>query len=146
VRTHEVIFGAETPAGKLFDICLVICILASTATTMLESVASIREVHGDLLFKLDWFFAFLFAIEYGLRLAVVRHPARYARSFFGIVDLMAFLPTFISPFFAGIRFLTTVRILRVLRIFRILKVLPLVRESEFLWGAIWASRGKILVF
>ncbi|MHC4489992.1 MAG: ion transporter [Planctomycetota bacterium] len=110
----EIIFEADTPAGKWFDIALIICISLSVLTVMLDSVSSIRAGFGRFLYAAEWFFTILFTIEYILRLLCVRKPTRYAVSFFGIVDLLAILPTYTSLLFFGSRHLAVVRILRVL--------------------------------
>lgn len=145
-RLFEIIFEADTPAGKWFDIALIAVILLSVLTVMLDSVASIRANHGSWLLALEWFFTILFTIEYILRLLCVGRPLRYAVSFFGIVDLMAILPTYLSLLVFGTRYLAVVRILRVLRIFRILKLGHHTKEAGVLKSALYASRRKILVF
>ncbi|MBN1973124.1 MAG: ion transporter [Sedimentisphaerales bacterium] len=142
----EVIFESDTPAGRLFDIALIICILISVLVVMLDSVSSIREKHHEFLYALEWTFTVLFTVEYILRLICVGKPVRYAVSFFGIIDLLAILPTYMSLFFLGSRYLSVVRILRVLRIFRVLKLGHHVKEAAVLKNAIYASRRKILVF
>ncbi len=145
-RLFEIIFEADTPAGKWFDIALIIVILLSVLTVMLDSVASIRANHGSWLLTLEWFFTILFTIEYIMRLLCVGKPLRYAVSFFGVVDLMAILPTYLSLLVFGTRYLAVVRILRVLRIFRILKLGHHTKEAGVLKSALYASRRKILVF
>jgi len=142
----EVIFEADTPAGKWFDIVLIICILLSVITVMLDSVSSIRAKHGNLLYAFEWFFTILFTVEYILRLICIGKPIRYAVSFFGIVDLLAILPTYLSLLFFGSRYLTVVRVLRVLRIFRVLKLGHHTKEAAVLRTALYASRRKIIVF
>jgi voltage-gated potassium channel len=142
----EIIFEAETPAGKWFDIALIICILLSVLTIMLDSVSSVRARCGRLLYAAEWFFTILFTVEYILRLLCVKKPTRYAVSFFGIVDLLAILPTYTSILFFGSRHLSVVRVLRVLRIFRVLKLGHHTKEAALLKKALYASRRKILVF
>jgi voltage-gated potassium channel len=142
----EIIFEADTPAGKWFDIILIICISLSVLVVMLDSVSSVRERYGQFLYAIEWFFTILFTIEYILRLLCVRKPIRYAVSFFGIVDLLAILPTYLSLLFFGSRHLAVVRILRVLRIFRVLKMGHHTKEAALLRKALYASRRKILVF
>ena len=142
----EVIFESDTPAGKWFDIVLIVCILASVAVVMADSVAPIRERHGELLYGLEWFFTILFTVEYALRLICVGRPLRYAVSFFGIVDLLAILPTYLSLVHYGSRYLAVVRVLRVLRVFRVLKLGHHTKEATVLRQALYASRRKILVF
>jgi voltage-gated potassium channel len=142
----EIIFEADTPAGKWFDIILIICISLSVLAVMLDSVSSVRESYGQFLYAIEWFFTILFTIEYILRLLCVRKPARYAVSFFGIVDLLAILPTYTSLFFFAGRHLSVIRVLRVLRIFRVLKLGHHTKEAALLKKALYASRRKILVF
>jgi voltage-gated potassium channel len=142
----EVIFEADTPAGKWFDIVLIACILLSVATVMLDSVKGISADWGRLLYATEWFFTILFTAEYVLRLLCVRRPIRYAVSFFGVVDLLAILPTYVSPLFPSSRYLLVVRVLRVLRIFRVLKLAHHTKEASILSKALYASRRKILVF
>ena len=142
----EIIFEAETPAGKWFDIVLIICIMLSVLTIMLDSVSSVRARCGRFLYAAEWFFTILFTVEYILRLLCVKRPTRYAVSFFGIVDLLAILPTYTSILFFGSRHLSVVRVLRVLRIFRVLKLGHHTKEAALLKKALYASRRKILVF
>jgi len=145
-RFHEVIFEADTPAGKAFDVALLVAIVASVAAAVLESVAEIRAVFGTALLIVEWTFTVLFTVEYLLRLACVRRPWRYARSFFGIVDLMAVLPTYLSFFFVGAHSLIVIRALRLLRVFRVLKLAHFVGEARMLRVALRASSRKIIVF
>ena len=145
-KSFEVIFEADTPAGKWFDILLIICILLSVMVVMLDSVSSIGTKYGRLLYALEWFFTILFTVEYILRLICVGRPIRYAVSFFGVVDLLAILPTYMSLIFFGSRYLAVVRVLRVLRIFRVLKLGHHTKEAAVLRKALYASRRKILVF
>jgi len=141
-----VIFEADTPAGKAFDVALLVTIVASVLTVLLESVASIRAGYGPLLRGLEWIFTLLFTVEYVLRLLCVGQPLRYARSFFGLVDLLAIVPTYLSVFFAGAQSLIVIRALRLLRIFRVLKLAHFVGEARMLQAAIHASLRKITVF
>lgn len=145
-RLYVIIFEADTPAGKTFDLALILAILASVVVVMLESVTSIREEYGAALWGAEWFFTILFTIEYILRLSCTRRPVRYARSFFGLVDLMAILPTYLVVLFPAARYLMIIRVLRLLRAFRVLKLAAYVRESEMLMRAMSASRRKITVF
>ncbi len=142
----EVIFEADTPAGKWFDVALILCIVASVAVVMLDSVAGVHESHCRLLNVLEWFFTIIFTIEYILRLLCVRNPTRYAVSFFGVVDLLAIVPTYAGLVLAGTHYLVVIRILRVLRIFRVLKLGEYVGEANVLKRALIASRKKIFVF
>ena len=117
-KLFEIIFEADTPAGKWFDIVLIISILLSVVIVMLDSVSSVRGKYGQLLYAFEWFFTILFTLEYVLRLLCVGRPVKYAVSFFGIIDLSAILPTYMSLFFFGSRYLSVVRVLRVLRSLR----------------------------
>ena len=143
---HEIIYEADTPAGKLFDITLIVCIITSIVAVMLESVESIAQTYGPLLRAMEWFFTLLFTAEYVLRLACVLRPSKYALSFFGIVDLIAVLPTYLSILAPDTRFFLVIRILRLLRIFRVLKLARYLSESTVLIHALKASRVKIVVF
>jgi voltage-gated potassium channel len=143
---HEVIFEAETPAGRAFDIVLMWSIILSVLTVMLDSVKGIRGEYGDILLAIEWFFTILFTFEYILRLISVRRPARYALSFFGIVDLLAILPTYMSLFVPGSQHLLTIRVLRLLRVFRVFKLASYVNDANILVTALRASRRKISVF
>lgn len=143
---HEVIFEAETPAGRAFDIALIVSVVLSITAVMLESIRSIRAVYGSILYDIEWFFTVLFTVEYFLRLASVRRPLRYVTSFFGVVDLLAILPTYLSLLVPGTQYLFTVRILRLLRIFRILKLTEYLSEASVITGALRASQRKISVF
>ena len=145
-RLWIIIFGSDTVAGKTFDVLLILSIVISVLVVMLDSVKEISEVHGSLLYGLEWFFTLLFSAEYVLRLLTSNRPSRYATSFFGIIDLLAILPTYVSIFFPGSQVLIVIRILRVLRVFRILKFAQYIRESSLLMRALYASRRKIIVF
>jgi voltage-gated potassium channel len=145
-RWFITIFEAETPAGRRFDIWLLIVILASVVVVMLDSVRPIAARHGALLNVLEWGFTIAFTAEYAARLVSVQHPLRYARSFFGIIDLLAVLPTYLAYFFPELHALIDVRVLRLLRIFRILKLSPYIAEYRYLLTALHDSRRKILVF
>lgn len=145
-KLHEIIFEADTKIGKLFDIILMASIILSVIVVMLDSVRSINELYGDLLYKVEWIFTILFTIEYLLRLFSVGKPLKYATSFFGIVDFLAIIPTYIGLFFPTTRYFTVVRILRVLRIFRVLKFVQYLGAAKSLLVALKNSRRKITVF
>ncbi|HET9225638.1 MAG TPA: ion transporter [Thermoanaerobaculia bacterium] len=145
-RLHEIIFEADTPAGKAFDVTLLVAILASILVVVLESVPSVRASYGRALWLAEWVFTVLFTVEYLLRLVAVRQPFRYARSFFGVVDLLAVLPTYLSLLVPGAQTLLVVRALRLLRVFRILKLGEFLGEARLLVLALRASARKILVF
>ncbi len=143
---YEVIFEAETPTGKAFDVLLIISVLASVLVVMLDSIAAVGSQYGSLLYKIEWFFTILFTVEYVLRLLCVYSPLKYAMSFYGVVDLLAIIPTYISLFLPGTQYLLVIRILRILRIFRILKLANYLGESKLLIKALQASSRKISVF
>lgn len=145
-RLHEVVFEADTPAGKTFDVVLIVSIICSVMTVIVESVGSIRAVYGQYLYLAEWFFTILFTVEYLLRLFCVGRPLRYATSFFGIVDLLAVLPTYASIFIPGSQSLIAIRILRLLRIFRIFKLSTYLSEAKIITAALRASFKKISVF
>jgi voltage-gated potassium channel len=143
---HRVIFEADTPAGRRFDVALIVLILASVATVILDSAYEWDPRWSGRLRALEWAFTIVFSVEYLLRLICVRRPARYARSFFGIIDLLAVLPTWIAALVPGLQALIDVRLLRLLRIFRIFKLTAFVDEYQVLIAALVASWRKILVF
>lgn len=143
---HEVIFEADTPMGKGFDVVLIISILASVAAVMLDSMGAVRLHYGRLLLLIEWFFTLLFTVEYVLRLLCVRRPLKYAVSFYGVVDLLAIIPTYLSLFLPGSQYLLVIRILRILRIFRILKLVSYLGEARLLMQALRASGRKVSVF
>jgi len=145
-RAWRVIFQADTFAGRLFDIVLLAVIAACVLVVMLESVESLRAEHERLFGILEWVFTALFTAEYLARLWVVRNRWRYATSFYGIIDLVAILPSYLELFLAGSHYLMTIRILRLLRMFRILKMTDYVGESNLLLRALRASSNKIMVF
>ncbi len=145
-RLHEVIFEADTPLGKAFDVTLLLVIVGSIAAVALESVSSIRSAWGPLLRGIEWVVTILFTIEYTCRLVAVRRPIRYARSFFGIVDLLSVLPTYLSIVVSGSQSLIVIRGLRLLRVFRVLKLAGFVGEAGMLMSALRASSRKIIVF
>ena len=146
VRLHEIIFEADTPMGRAFDILLIVSILLSVLAVMLDSIVSVSERYGSLLIAVEWFFTILFTIEYLLRLLCVGRPLKYATSFFGIIDLLSILPTYLSLLIPGSRYLLVVRILRVLRVFRILKLVAYVSEANVLARSLRASQRKITIF
>lgn len=145
-RLHTIIFEADTPAGRAFDVTLIVCILASVGVVVLESIASIDARWHDELFAAEIGFTLLFTVEYILRLMAVRRPLAYARSFLGIIDVMAIAPTWLALIVPGAQFFLTIRVLRLLRIFRILKLTEYLAEAGVITGALRASRRKIFVF
>ncbi|NNE93761.1 MAG: ion transporter [Verrucomicrobiales bacterium] len=140
------IFLSDTPASKTFDVILLWMITASVGVIMLESVDKIAAEYAGLLHALEWGFTILFTIEYAIRIWVVRKKLRYLFSFFGIVDLLSILPTYLMLIFANTQFLAVIRILRLLRMFRVLKMARHMGEANVLWNALRASRAKITVF
>lgn len=143
---QEVIFEADTPAGRAFDVVLLWCIVLSVAAVLLESVPNIRARYETPLRAVEWLFTTLFTIEYVLRLISVGRPARYATSFFGVVDLLAIVPTYLSVVIPGAQSLIVIRALRLLRIFRVLKLVRFLNEAQMLSRALRDSRHKITVF
>lgn len=145
-RLHEIIFEADTPAGRAFDVGLLIAILASVVAVVLESVAGIRRQYGDALRAVEWTLTAAFTVEYVLRLLSVDRPGRYARSFFGFVDLLAIVPTYLALAVPATQSLMVIRAIRLLRVFRILKLTHFLAEGQLLVNALRASRRKITVF
>ena len=146
LRLYLIIFESGTRGGKIFDVYLLIAIGLSVTVVMLDSVPSIRSSYPVLIDSLEWFFTILFSLEYIARLLCVRQPLRYAWSFYGIIDLFAFLPSYIGLFIPTAGYLMTIRVLRLLRIFRVLKLAEFMQASETLRRALYASRRKIAVF
>ncbi|MBL86209.1 MAG: ion transporter [Winogradskyella sp.] len=145
-RLHEIIYEADTPAGKLFDVVLLIAILASIILVMLESVSSIDAKYHTLLNVGEWIITILFTLEYIVRIITVNKPLKYITSFYGIIDLLSTIPKYLSFFFVGSQALVTLRALRLLRVFRILKLARYLGASNQLKDSIIASRVKIFVF
>jgi voltage-gated potassium channel len=143
---YTIIFEAETRAGRLFDLTLITAILLSVLVVMLDSVQAVSTKYGDVLGALEWFFTLVFTAEYLARLYCVRRPLRYATSFFGIIDFLSVVPTYLALLLPGAHVLLDVRILRLLRIFRVLKLTSYVEEYGMLNRALVASRRKILIF
>ncbi len=145
-KLYEIIFEADTPAGKWFDIVLLWAILISVLVVFLESISVLRISYGIIFYYLEWFFTILFTVEYGLRIFSTRKPLSYIISFYGIIDLLAILPTYLSLVITGSQYFLVIRILRLLRVFRILKLTHMMRQATILRRALIASRGKIAVF
>jgi voltage-gated potassium channel len=143
---YKIVFENDTIGGKAFDVCLLIVILLSVIVVILDSIESVRSRHSNLFITAEWAFTFLFTVEYGLRIACAENRRKYAFSFFGIIDLIAVLPTYIGLFIGGAHYLMVVRILRLLRIFRIFKLSRHLTEAEVLGRALLNSRAKITVF
>ncbi len=145
-RLHEIIFEADTPAGKTFDTILLVFILLSVLTVLLDSVSEIRLSYGYILTCLEWFFTIAFSIEFIARIITIGKPLRYVFSFYGLVDLCSVLPTYLSILVPGSHFLLVIRALRLIRIFRIFKLTRYLSEGEVLMAALKSSRYKITVF
>jgi len=143
---YTVIFEADTPAGKAFDVALIAAILISVAVVVMDSVENLSQSFGKTFRVLEWSFTLLFTAEYFARLWCVRRPARYARSFFGVIDLLSFMPTYLALLFPHALTFQGVRILRLLRIFRIFKLSAYLTEFRVLAGALRTSARKILIF
>lgn len=145
-RLYHIIFEADTPEGKRFDVILLGMIISSVVIVMLDSVPALQEKYGAIFFALEWVFTIVFTIEYFLRLYIVKSPVQYARSFFGVIDLLSILPTYISFFIAGSQYLLVIRALRLLRVFRILKLVNFTREGIFILTSLRKSLYKITIF
>ena len=145
-KLYDIIFESDTPAGKRFDLLLIITILLSVIVVLFDSVTYYNEKYGAMLYRLEWFFTIFFTIEYFLRIYSIGKPIMYIRSFYGIIDLLSIIPTYLSIFLPASRYLSVIRILRVLRIFRILKLILYIGEANLLMKALISSRRKIIVF
>ncbi|MEZ5104928.1 MAG: ion transporter [Draconibacterium sp.] len=145
-KLYEIIFEADTPAGKLFDVVLLVIILLSVALVLLESVPSIRINYFSILRILEWVITIIFTIEYLLRIIIIRKSFRYIFSFYGIIDFLSVVPTYLSVIIVGSHSLVVIRMLRLLRVFRILKLTRYTNAGRSLARAMWASREKISVF
>jgi voltage-gated potassium channel len=143
---YQIIYQANTPAGRSFDIALMILILASVLTITLDSVAEINQKYGDELYAAEWLFTILFTLEYILRIFCIHKPIKYIGSFYGIIDLISILPSYLSLFLPGAHYLLVIRVLRVLRIFRVLKLVRFINQANLLVNALRASRLKITIF
>lgn len=145
-KLYEIIFEADTPAGKLFDVVLLVVILLSVVLVMLESVPSIAANNLLTLHKLEWIITGIFTVEYLLRILITKRPVRYIFSFYGIIDFLSVIPTYLSLVFVGSHSLVVIRMLRLIRVFRILKLTRYTSAGQSLRRALWASREKISVF
>jgi voltage-gated potassium channel len=145
-RWHEIIFEADTQSGKVFDVALIVSIVASVLVVMLDSVAEYRVAYGDWFYRIEWFFTILFSIEYVLRIVTVKRARGYIFSFYGLVDLFSILPTYLSLLLPGSHYFLVIRVLRVLRVFRVLKFTQYLIEVDQLRKAMASSRRKITVF
>lgn len=145
-RLHIIIFGTDTKAGRRYDLFLLIFILISVLLVMIESVPASRINYGAELYMIEWIFTILFAIEYIIRILISPKPLKYIFSVWGAIDLLAILPTFISPFFSGYHSFIVIRALRLLRVFRIMRLSRFIGESNMLYHSLKASSYKITVF
>src|SRR5919106_4135986 len=145
-RLYAIIFESDTPQGRAFDQVLLVAILLSVVAVVLESVPAIRDAHGHTLRIVEWIFTVLFTVEYVLRLLSARDAVRYARSFFGVMDLVAVLPTYLALVVPVTHALMVIRAVRLLRVFRIFKLVRYLSEAEVLLRALAAARRKITVF
>lgn len=141
-----IIFGTDTPAGRYFDIVLMICIVLSVTLVYLDTVESVHQDYGNIIQVFEWFFTLLFTIEYGLRLYCATHPILYARSFYGLVDLLSVLPSYLALLIPGANFTLVIRVLRLFRIFRVFKLLRYLSEGNLLLKAIMQSSRKVFLF
>ncbi len=145
-RLFSIIFRSDTPAGLAFDLALIAAILVSVTVVLLATVEGINQQYGPLLYRIEWFFTILFTIEYCLRLYCVRHPARYARSFYGVVDLVSVLPTYLGLIMTGTAPMLVIRVLRILRLFRVMHMDRYVGEANILLEVLVSSWRKTLIF
>ncbi|WP_417617749.1 ion transporter [Oceanisphaera sp.] len=143
---YTVIFGTETPAGRRFDLALIVVILLSIVVLLLDSMSSVRTHIGGTLYILEWTFTLLFTVEYGVRVYCAHNRLAYMRSFYGLIDVLAIMPTYLAMFIPGANLLLMVRLLRVLRVFRILKLFRYAHEANVLLRSLNQSRRKIMVF
>ncbi|MEO6076538.1 MAG: ion transporter [Dokdonella sp.] len=143
---YRLIYHHDTPSERNFDLVLIVTIMASVVVVLIDSVTSVRATWHEALFIAEWVFTILFTIEYGLRLITIRQPLRYATSFFGVIDLLAILPTYLSLIFIGSNYLVVIRVLRLLRIFRVLKLVEYSSEAGVLVASLLRSRRKIFIF
>ena len=145
-KLHQVIYESNTAAGKAFDVSLLVVIVASIITVMLDSIRSLHQAYGELFNVLEWSFTVLFTIEYILRLICIKKPLLYVTSFLGVIDLLAIIPSYLSIFYVGAQSLLVFRALRLLRIFRIFKLTHFLTEMQFLGTAVKGSLKKISIF
>ena len=145
-KIYRVIFGTDTPAGQRFDIALIYLILVSVAAVILDSIESVNRDYGLWLFRLEWLFTLLFSLEYLMRIYSSPKPLHYVFSFYGLVDLLSIVPTYLALFVPGASYWLVVRLLRVLRVFRVLRLVRYLSEANLLLRSMYAARRKVLVF
>ena len=143
---YEIIFKADTPAGKWFDLLLIVSIVASVFVVMADSIGAIRISTGTFLIGAEWFFTLLFSMEYALRIYCVRKRSEYALSFYGVVDFISIIPTYLSVVFPSTKYFMVLRTLRILRVFRVLKLIQYLKEANLLLKALASSKRKITIF
>ena len=143
---YEIIFEADTPAGKAFDVALLFAIVLSVVVVMLETTQSFAVRYGRMLHLIEWVLTIFFTIEYVLRLYVVNKPIKYATSFYGVVDLLAIVPTYLSIFVVGAQSLLVIRVFRLLRVFRVFKLMNYMHQGRIIVEALRASAPKVAVF
>ena len=145
-QLKTIIFGTDTLPGKLFDLVLIFSIIISVITVLIDSVEYHHQNYGNILKIAEWIFTIMFTLEYSMRIYCIRRPLSYMYSFFGIIDLLAVLPTYLSLFIPGTEVLVVIRVLRVMRVFRVLKLAQYMGEAALLVKALSASRRKIFIF
>jgi len=145
-RLAHIVFESDDKASKTFDVVLLILILGSVLVALIESVDTYRLAYGPILTTIEWLFTFIFTIEYALRIWLTRRTRGYVFSFYGIVDFLAVIPTYLSLFIVGTQFLTVIRALRFLRVLRVLKMGRYLSEANYISDALFASRRKIIIF
>jgi len=145
-QLYRIIFGTNTPAGKLFDLVLIYTILLSVVVVILESVTHLSAEYGMAIGAVEWMFTLFFTIEYAARIYCSPNPWRYIISFYGIVDVLSIVPSYVSLFYGDISYLLVIRLLRVLRIFRVLKLVRYLQEANLLTRSIFGARRKIFIF
>lgn len=143
---YEIIFKSNTSLGKKFDLLLILSILLSVITVLFDSVKYYNNLYGELFYQLEWFFTVIFTLEYFLRIYCIKKTSAYITSFYGVIDLLSIIPSYLSILFPASRYLSIIRILRVLRIFRILKLILYIGEANLLIKVLYASKRKIIVF
>ncbi|MXR68453.1 ion transporter [Shewanella sp. JBTF-M18] len=145
-KLREIIFGTDTPAGRYFDLSLIVCIVLSVALVFVDTIDSVHERYGDWIRIAEWGFTGIFTLEYLLRLYCSAQPVQYARSFYGVVDLLSILPSYLALIFPGASFTLVIRVLRLFRIFRVLKLLRYLSEGNILLRAMMQSSRKVFLF
>ncbi|MDF0535471.1 ion transporter [Shewanella yunxiaonensis] len=146
LKLRTIIFGTDTPAGRAFDIALIVCIILSVALVFLDTVQPVHRQYGQIILGFEWFFTIVFTIEYGVRLYSSANPLKYAYSFYGLVDLLSVLPSYLALFVPGANLTLVIRVLRLFRIFRVLKLLRYLSEGNMLLRAMMQSSRKVFIF